>query len=902
VLKGFLSLPVRAPWVVVAATLAITVVLGYFGARIRVDSAIENLLPEHDADREYYEGVRKAFGSEEATVIGMFADDVFEAHRIATIDRLSRRLAEIDGVREVISPTTIKGIESDDFGLRVGRLMRELPQTPEAAQEFRAKMLGNPLYVGNVVSADGDAAAIIVAFDLLSDEEFLNKGIEQQIHQIVESEVTDASFAISGIQTLKVMGAQLMEQDLARFVPLSVLLVFLVLVWSFRTVRGVFLPLASVLVGVTWTVGVMVLFGRDINMGTLVLPPLLMAIGIAYAIHVVSRYYQEIRPGRSRADVITATLEHARLPVSIASLTTLIGFGTLTLNPIRAIREFGTYAVFGIATIFLLSIMFLPAVLMLLPDAQRRPAGDREGGWVQRLLATLGYYAIEHRWSVILGSLVVCGLSIWAAQSIRVETDYLSFFDPHGPVRAANTRIAEHLGGTQPIYVVIDGPKARSLASLPIVYAIRDLQAFVAEQPDVDSSLSYGDFVALIHKALNPDSKLPLPATESDLAQLLTFVSPDDMAPVVTKDFSRANILVRTRLSGSAEVNEFVRRVEDFARRRFPRDFSVHATGSVVLLNRSADTLSRNQVIGLAQVLVVLSVLMSTLFLSVRAGLLSLVPNVVPIIILFGIMGVCGISLNISTSMIAVIAIGIAIDDTIHYLTEFNAQIRRTGDQRSAVMKVGMAVGRPIVFTSIALFLGFLVVCLSNFKPIQHFGFLAGATMLLALLADLLLLPALVMSTTIITLWDLLYVKLGPQPHKEIPLFQGLRPFQAKIVVLMANLASAAPGEHVTRRGELKAELYVLLSGVVEVRRTSDEPVIRTMARGDVIGEMGLVRARPRSADVIVRERAEYLVLDGGFIGRIQRRYPRIAATVFLNLTKILSDRLETTTDALANR
>jgi predicted RND superfamily exporter protein len=897
-----LSLPVRVPWVVVGVTLAITAVLGYFGARIRVDSAVENLLPEGNADRLYYEGVRKAFGSEEATVIGFFADDVFAPHRIATIDRLSRDLAKIDGVREVISLTTIKGVESDDFGLRVGTLMRELPRTPEAAQAFRAKILGNPLYVGNVASADGTAAALIVAFDLLSDEEFLDKRIEQQIHRVVETEVTDASFAISGIQTLKVMGAQLMEQDLARFVPLSVLLVFVVLAWSFRTVRGVVLPLASVLVGVTWTVGVMVLSGRDINMGTLVLPPLLMAVGIAYAIHVVSRYYHEIRPGRARADVITATLEHTRLPVAIASLTTLLGFATLILNPIRAIREFGTYSVFGIATIFLLAIFFLPALLMLLPDAQRRPAGDRDGGWVQRLLAGLGYYAIEHRWRVILAFLLACGLSVWAATRIRVETDYLSFFDPHGPVRADNTRIAEHLGGTQPIYVVIDGPKPRSLANLPVIDAIRDLQLFIAEQPGVDSSLSFADFVALVHKALNPDSNLPLPATESDLAQLLTFMSPDDLAPVVTKDFSRANILVRTRLSGSAEVNEFVRRVEDFARRRFRRDIGVHATGSVVLLNRSADTLSHNQVMGLAQVLVVLTVLMSLLFLSVRAGILSLVPNVVPIIILFGLMGACGISLNISTSMIAVIAIGIAVDDTIHYLTEFNAQIRRTGEQRSAVMLVGQTVGRPIVFTSIALFLGFLIVCLSNFKPIQHFGFLAGVTMLVALLADLLLLPALVMSTTIITLWDLLYVKLGPQPHKEIPLFQGLRPFQAKLVVLMARLSSAERGDHVTRRGEMKAELYVLLSGVVEVRRKDDEPVIRTMARGDVIGEMGLVRARPRSADVIVRDRTEYLVLDGGFLERIQRRYPRIAAKVFLNLTKILSDRLETTTDALAKR
>jgi CRP-like cAMP-binding protein len=141
---------------------------------------------------------------------------------------------------------------------------------------------------------------------------------------------------------------------------------------------------------------------------------------------------------------------------------------------------------------------------------------------------------------------------------------------------------------------------------------------------------------------------------------------------------------------------------------------------------------------------------------------------------------------------------------------------------------------------------------------------------------------------------------LGPQPQKEIPLFADLRPFQARIVVLMARLASAAPGTLITRRGEVKEELYVLLNGRVDVRPREGEQVIRSLGRGEVIGEMGLVRQRPRSADVVVAERTEYLVLDGGFLMRIRRRYPRIAATVFLNLTRILSDRLENTTDRLA--
>ena len=210
-----------------------------------------------------------------------------------------------------------------------------------------------------------------------------------------------------------------------------------------------------------------------------------------------------------------------------------------------------------------------------------------------------------------------------------------------------------------------------------------------------------------------------------------------------------------------------------------------------MLLNRSADTLARGQAVGLSQELIVLLLVMSALFLSFRTGLLSLVPNVVPILALFAVMGFAGIDLNISTAMIAAIALGIAIDDTIHYFNDFKLQIRETGDVEKAIIKVVSSVGRPIVFTAGALCAAFLILTLSSFQPIRQFGMLASFTMVVDLIAELLITPGLVVSTTIITLWDLLFVRLGPSPHKEIPLFAGLRPFQARIVVLMGRLRSA---------------------------------------------------------------------------------------------------------------
>jgi predicted RND superfamily exporter protein len=898
-MSRLVTLPLRVPALTVAVIALITVALGYHARSIRIDAAIENLLPAHDPDRLYYEEAKRVFGSEEATVVGVFADDVFAPATLAKVDALSRELQAIDGVREVLSLTTMKGAESDAVGVRVGRLMRSLPGTPQEAAAFKERVLAQPLSAGALLARDMRATAVVVLFEPLSDEELLERRIEDRIREAVSRLGGPEEYAVTGLQTLKVNGARLMQDDLTRFVPVSVLLVIIVLIWEFRTLRGVLLPLISLLTGVIWTTGLMALSGADINIGTMILPPLLMAIGVAYAIHVVSRYYYELTPGRSRQDVVAATMAHVWVPVTAAWLTTVLGCGTLLLSPIRAIRDFGLYSVIGITVVFVVSVFLVPALLLLLTEPRHRPPGTDEGGWLAELLDRVGNAAVRRRRMVLVFGVALCALSAWAATRMHVETDYLQFFSPSSQVRVDNARIAAHLGGAQPIYVVIDGDEPQSIRRLETLAAIKDLQGFIAEQPGVDGSLSLVDLLGVLQSVLNPEAGPALPASQADVDQLLLFADPSDVRPVVNRDFSRANVIVRTHLSSSRGVGDFVRAVEEYARSRFRRGVEVHATGTVVLLNRSADALARGQVAGLWQVLAVLLVLMSFLFVSVRAGLLSLVPNVVPIVVLFGVMGWTGIDLNISTSMIAVIAIGIAVDDTIHYFNEFNIQIRKTGSQERAILNVVRSIGRPIVFTSLALAAGFLVMCVSNFQPIRQFGFLASITMAVALVAELLITPAVVMTTTIITLWDLLYVKLGPEPHREVPLFSGLRPVQAKIVVLMARLAAAAPGTYITQRGELKAELYVLLSGRAEVKRAGSQRVIRTLGRGDVIGEMGLVRQRVRSADVVVAEAAEYLVLDGGFLERIQRRHPRIAAKVFLNLTRILSDRLESTTDQL---
>jgi hypothetical protein len=352
---------------------------------------------------------------------------------------------------------------------------------------------------------------------------------------------------------------------------------------------------------------------------------------------------------------------------------------------------------------------------------------------------------------------------------------------------------------------------------------------------------------------------------------------------------------VRTSLTGSNEIEHTLARIREYVSKQFPSRFHVEATGSLVLLTGTASDIVAGQIKSLSLALVVIFAIMALMYLSVRVALLAIVPNVVPIVVFFGAMGWSGIYLNLGTSLIAAIALGIAVDSTIHYMARLNLELKKTTEQEAVIVKTLGTVGIPILYATLALLAGFLIFGLSNFVPIQQFGLLASLTMGTALLTNLLLLPALLATSQFVTVWDLMFVKLGREPHKTIPLFADLGATQARIVALMSQLRSYGKGQRIVRQGDRGDEMFVLVNGRAEVVLNSQTAprVLRELRRGDVFGEMGLIRRVERTADVIAKEDVEVMAMNEKILRRVQRLYPRIAAKIFLNIAKVLSDRLE---------
>src|SRR4029450_13759126 len=333
------------PWIVLAGALALTVWLGIHAWQIRVESALDTVLPPGDAAVAYYDETVAAFGSDDLGVVGMLAPDIFAPATLEKLDRVTKELGKLPGVEHVYSLTNLVDIAAAAPGVKLPNLVPNIPPSPEEVTALRAKLDATPFYRKNLVSGDYTGAAITVFFKGLSDAEREQARVDERILALLDREEGPERFFFASASHMKHEAANLMRRDLYRFIPLSLLVVVVTLWLSFRTKRGVLMPLLSVVTALVWTLGIMVLSGHTITLGTFVLPGLVLVIGSSYAIHVMARYYEQTETRTDRIDVVVRAFERVWLPLVISVLTVMIGFGSLMVNRIPAIFALGSFAV-----------------------------------------------------------------------------------------------------------------------------------------------------------------------------------------------------------------------------------------------------------------------------------------------------------------------------------------------------------------------------------------------------------------------------------------------------------------------------------------------------------------------------------------------------------------------------
>lgn len=890
--------------------------------RLRLDPSVNSLLPADDPDRRFYDRVRTLFGSDETLIVALVADDVFASGPLSAVVRMTERIEEVGGVHHVVSLASALSVRERDGDLAIEPFLTEVPERPEALAALREEALANPVYAGNLVSPDGRATALVVVLREMSEQEYLERGVGLRVQAIAEEERGGAEVYITGAPWVKAETSRVMLADQGFVIPTAFALACAIALVAFRSLRGVVVPAATIGIALVWTLGLMGWTGQALNLVTTILPPLLLAIGFAYTIHVMTEYVHETGedpPGTSDArPAVRRALGQVAPPVVLTAVTTCVGFLALLVSELPAVRAFAAFAAFGVLCTVVVALSFAPAVLSLLPPPRRREArsgaavpddramgalpDDRAAGELplDRAADALARFDLRHRRWVLAAGALLAGIAVYGATQIRVSNDLIANFGEDAPVRRHFEAINRVLGGSNAFLVVLEAGERGAFQEPESLRAMQRLQSWLEAQPEVGSSTSLADYVLLLHRGFRGgDPEAPsLPDSRSLVSQLLFFGSSDELESYADAGYRTAAVHVRSRVMDSAEMASLTRRIESRLPELLPAGVEGTVTGNSVLVARTTDELARGQAFSLGIAFVAIYLVQVLLFTSFRVGFLALIPNALPVLVYFGVLGLSGVTLNAVTGLVACIVLGIAVDDTIHLMSRFSLESKRQADERAGIRAALRVVFRPVTYTTVALCLGFSVLLFTQLRNQIEFGALAAFTLGVAWLVDVTVTPALCSRIRIVTLWDLVTLNLGPDPQHTVPLFRGLRRGQARLVALMTRLESHPKGHALIRTGEEADAMYVVLDGelVVSLPGEAGSREVARLRRGDSVGEVALLHGR-RTADVDAATDVRLLRLTVSDLERLRRRYPRTAARVYGNLSLRLAELVARSTE-----
>jgi len=699
------------------------------------------MLPADDPARRFYEELLERFGSDDVVLVGLISDALFTRDGLATLERTSDALARAPGVQRVESLATAVRMRPIEDDVEISGFFDDPIESDAAARALREELLDDPLRAGSFVSVDGRATAILVTFERVPEDEFLARGLDLGVLEIARAEAADMQVVMAGTPHVKAEVGRLLEGELAVMVPIVFVLMSVLSCAFFRSVRLGMVPLAAVATGLLWTVGVMGWVGHDLNIVTTLIPPLVLALGFAYATHVVAGFAADGEAGPPRARARRA-LAHVAFPVTFTALTTAAGFLSLTSNGLSVIRGFGIFAAVSTAATLLASLTLVPLLLSRGrsgADTGSNPTTD----FLDARFAALARFDARHATPILWIGAALVACAAFFATKIEVNLPVIENFREDAEIRRAYETVDALFGGANQFFVMLRAEERRAFEDPALLRAVDAFQTWLAEQPEIGGSTSVVQYLEVLNAGLGPEAGpvRRIPDSANLVAQLLLFGANEELDVLLDRAHQVITIMVRSTATETSEFNRLAERI-DARLDELPPGITSHTTGNAILLTRAADRIALGQAKSLAWAGVMIGLLLVVYFRSLRLGLFALLPNLLPVGLYFGLLGATGITLNNSTALMGSIVLGIAVDDTLHLVVEFRRGLEAGLAREQALREALVRVGRAITCTTLAVCTGLLVVGASALQNQAEFGLLGAATLLIAWIVDVTITPA----------------------------------------------------------------------------------------------------------------------------------------------------------------
>ncbi len=715
--------------------------------RLGVDTTSESLLVPDDPGVAQYQEAREIFGEDVILTLVLRAPDVFTPEVLEAVGRMTLDGEVLDGVTRVVSLTTASNLRGREGVLDTSLLISGPTSDAEQLARIREDALSNPVLVGEVVSAAGDTAAIHLFVESRAEDPGYARRLVAEAEELLERERVVLGDGVVlyqiGSPYVKTEILRSIHSDIFRLAPIACVALLGCFLLFFGSSVALLIPVITGLVSIAGTFGFMGWVGYEINPITTILPSLLLVIGSSEDVHMLAEYADEIGAHGRRNIALRRMILRMGAAITMTSTTTFFGFLSLSGHSIPILREFGIAASFGIFFNFVITLLMVPPLLRWWPVPR---SFRRNSTGMHRFLGLLRSWILQatfrHRgWTLGLIALVTAAAG-WAAQFVVINTSYGEFFREDSELRQRYSDFAERMTGVTYMLVTLDGPEDRSLLEPHFLAEAGRLRDYL--QTEAKKVSGHPDFFRKLHQEMNAGRAEAdrLPEDADLIAQYALMLPPDDLSRFLSFDHTRACFLLRGDFHGSREINAAADRIRAFAVEHIDPTLVVDVNGESVLVARASDTMSMEILSNLLLLAGAIFVVISIFFRSLWMGVLVMIPNIVPVVLNFGLMGLCGIPLSTATFPVAIIALGIIVDDTIHLMARYARELRTGIDKVTAVRRTLTHEIRPVLTTSVAHICGFSVFLLGEFESVQQFGLLASFAMLSAIIADLFLTPA----------------------------------------------------------------------------------------------------------------------------------------------------------------
>jgi len=732
---------------VLAGILLVALAAVYPALQIRTDFNLEGFYPKEDEVIRNYEILEQEFGRDDNTIlIGFSSDSLLSGKVLTDLKQITDSLKQVPFIEDVSSLWSAVNIRSANGTLRFDSLLTTGSLSPDSLARVRQQIENNPFASGFLVSEDFEETAILLKI-LEGQNSYENRNrIIASVNSILDNYRQYYIFHISGIPYYRNQYVNLLNDEIVVYIGLSSIFIIALLWFLYRSIWGLLFPMIIVWATLLLTIASMYLTGGYLEIMSSTIAPILLCVGVADAIHMISKYDDGIEHGQANKKSIISMMKMLGSATFLTSITTAIGFATLASSNIIPMKRFGIYTAAGVLIAYLITIFFLPAVLSYFNTGK---VFSQKSSFIydyfRKILTRVTVLNRRYNKQIVFGTLALTFLIGLGISKLEVNGRIFDDIEEDTQIMQDSRFFSENLTPQFPMEFIIGAGRSDGVLSAGLVNKLEEFEHFLLSFPEIHKVTGFHTLVREVHQTLQPGSGTDLPEDDNAVAQyalLLEVNSAGELERFANFDYSTARVTAFTEDAGSGRINEIRGEIESWINQHID-DYSVTVTGTTILSADLTEKIVYSLAWSILLAIAAISVIMAMLFKNFRLVIISLIPNLLPLVIIGGIMGFMGIAIKPSTAVIFTISLGIAVDDSIHYLARFRLEYLKGKPMHLALRETTVKTGRAIIITSMILIAGFGTLISSSFTSTTMMGLLVCTTIGAALIADLLLLPSL---------------------------------------------------------------------------------------------------------------------------------------------------------------